>query len=203
MNESELDLDRELLESQLDRLDEGAAPTDESRPPDPGTFDEDPEGFGFHLDEPEHAVDPLVDEVEDHDDAVLEAYEALVEAFNDRDLDALLEVVASDGEAPGLLGWDRDNLADAIADLWTRRPTVQLGRATGGEGPGAILWEHDGTSWWRVAAVSVDDVVDGRVGVLEFADDPGLLETLDGPTPEDDPAEGTRWQEWEEGAVDT
>lgn len=200
MNDPDMDLDRELLESQLDRLDDDAVSEDEPPPPDRGTFDGDPDGFGFHLDEPDHAVDPLADEVEAHDDAVIEAYDAVIEAFNDRDLEALLEVVATDGEAPGLLGWDRDNLPDAIADLWERRPTVQLGRASDQGAAIAILWEHDGSSWWRVAAVTVDDVQDGCVGVLAFADDAGLVEGLDGLPPEADVTEGARWEEWEEGA---
>jgi hypothetical protein len=63
-----------------------------------------------------------------------------------------------------------------------------------------VLWEHDGTSWWRLAVVSVDDVRDGCVGVLEFVDDPDLVERVVTETPDDELVEGARWQEWEEGA---
>ena len=123
-------------------------------------------------------------------------------AFNARDLDDLLVLVASDGEAPGLLGYDRANLPEAVTDLWTRRPTVLVtrGELASDGGPCGVLWEHDGTAWWRLAVVSVDDVRDGCVGVLEFADDPDLVDQVATEAPDEALVEGARWQEWEEGA---
>lgn len=202
---SDLDPREAALEAQLDRLDDAAsAGTDvEETVPDRGTFDPDTDGFGFHLDDdPDQAIDPLADAVEDHEHADgTDVVDALVAAFNARDLEDLVELVASDGEAPGLLGYDRANLPEAVTDLWNRRPTVLVtrGELASDGGPCGVLWEHDGTDWWRLAVVSVDDVRDGCVGVLEFADDPHLVEQVVTETPDEELVEGARWQEWEEG----
>jgi hypothetical protein len=202
--EDELDPRTAALEAQLDRMDDVALEgerVEQNEPPDLGTFDEDVDGFGFHVDEdPDAAVDPLADAVETHEgpDAI-DAVDELVAAFNGRDLDDLLAVVANDGEAPGLLGYDRANLPTAVADLWDRRPTVQVTRGYLDGRVAGVLWEHDGTQWWRLAVVSVDDVKDGCVGVLEFADDPNLVEQVVAPPPDGELVEGATWREWEEG----
>jgi len=192
------DLDRLAAEAeaQLDRIDgdDQPAPMGDDR----GSFSGDE--YGFHVDDPDL---PAVDEEPEPivpDAAVADALEAIAETFNARDLDALLEVVARDGEAPGLLGGDRANLPGAIEDLWTRRPNGTLTRGQAGDEDVGVLWEHDGSRWWRVAVVHVADVRDGRVGVLEFSDDPALLEQVAATAPDDDLEEGARWSEWDEGA---
>lgn len=184
-------------EAQLDRLDgergESAVPAAER-----GTMDAD--DYGFHVDDPDGEL--FEDELEAgvrNDDAA-DAIDTLAEAFNARDLDALLEVVAPDGEAPGLLGGDRDNLPEALEDLWTRRPSSCLTRGLVNDSDVGVLWEHDGTNWWRLAIVHVDDVDDGLVGVLEFSDDTALLEQVACEEPGDDLEEGATWAEWAEGA---
>lgn len=188
------------LEAQLDRLDEDGRAGTSAPLPDVGDFDAQADGFGFHLDEPEEALDPLADAVEPHETTDdVEVVDELVTAFNDRDLDDLLEVVARDGEAPGLLGYDRDNLPSAVTDLWERRPTVLLTRGELDEQVVGVLWEHDGAAWWRLAVVCIDDIAAGRIGVLEFADDPDLLERVTTGAPDGDLLEGERWQEWDEG----
>lgn len=201
---SDLDPRTAALEAQLDRLDDAAnadAPSPAAEPPDRGTFDPGTDGYGFHLDDdPDQAIDPLADAVEDHEgNGEADVLDELVAAFNGRDLDDLLALVANDGEAPGLLGYDRANLPEAVADLWTRRPTVLVTRGELDGAAAGVLWEHDGTDWWRLALVSVDDVRDGCVGVLEFADDPDLVERVVTEAPDEDLVEGARWQEWDEG----
>lgn len=201
---SDLDPRTAALEAQLDRLDDAAnadAPSPAAEPPDRGTFDPGTDGYGFHLDDdPDQAIDPLADAVEDHEDnGEADVLDELVAAFNGRDLDDLLALVANDGEAPGLLGYDRANLPEAVADLWTRRPTVLVTRGELDGAAAGVLWEHDGTDWWRLALVSVDDVRDGCVGVLEFADDPDLVERVVTEAPDEELVEGARWQEWDEG----
>ncbi len=160
----------------------------------------DPEEYGFHVDDPD--ADLLDDDLDAglRDDEEATLLDAVAEAFNARDLDQLMAVLASDAESPGLLGFDRDNLPEAIEDLWQRRPTGCLTRGYHGEVHVGVLWEHDGAAWWRVAAVHVDDVGDGTVGVLEFTEDPSLLDELiaDPPDP-DELDEGARWSEWEDG----
>ena len=200
------------MEAQLDHLDQVRSDEEErdeaSRTElDRGAFDPVEDAFGFHVDGPDDlptgtvALDDDTDGLPTHVDegTVVAVLDELVVAFNHRDLEDLLEVIAADGEAPGLLGYDRDNLPDAVTDLWVRRPTVQLTRGTVDDSAVGVLWEHDGSAWWRLAAVCIDDVHDGVVGVVEFADDPELLERVEASEPDDDLLEGERWQEWDEG----
>lgn len=203
------DRTRAAAESRLEALDDVELVPDEvsddgDEPVEsatPGVPSVGPGDFGFHEDDPDD--DLLADDLDAglRDDAEADALDALAEVFNARDLEQLLAVVASDGEAPGLLGYDKDNLGEAIEDLWQRRPTCCLTRGHHLDEHVGVLWEHDGTDWWRVAAVHVDDVTDGAIGVLEFTPDPALLDEIIAEAPEsDDLDEGSRWSEWEEGS---
>jgi hypothetical protein len=161
----------------------------------------DPEEYGVHVDDP--ASDLLDDDMDVglRDDGEASALDVLAETFNARNLDGMMQIVAADGEAPGLLGYDRENLAVAVEDLWQRRPTCCLTRGYHADEHIGVLWEHDGSAWWRVAAVHVDDVQEGLIGVIEFSDDAALLDALDADPPDaDDLEEGARWSEWDEGA---
>jgi hypothetical protein len=180
-------------EAQLDRFDDA--------PSTNGVGDAvHPQDYGIHVDDPE--TDLLDDDLDAglRDDVEADAIDAIAEAFNARDLEALLDVVAPDGEAPGILGYDVDNLPRAIEDLWHRRPSICLTRGSAGTEHVGVLWEYDGRAWWRLAAVHVDDVEDGHVGVIEFSDDTTLLEQINSPTPDDELEEGALWEEWAEGA---
>jgi hypothetical protein len=161
----------------------------------------DPEEVGLHLDDggdDGHLDDDERDNVAEIDTDVVDAF---AEAFNARDLDALLAVVAADGEAPGLLGGDRDGLAEAVEGLWHRRPTCCVTRGRVNEVVVGVLWEHDGTTWWPLATVHVADLDDdGMVGVLEFSDDASLLDEVEAERPDGDLEEGSRWSEWDEGS---
>jgi hypothetical protein len=160
-----------------------------------------PDDYGIHVDDPD--ADLLSDDLDAglRDDGEADALDALAERFNARDLDGLLELLSPDAEAPGLLGHDRANLPEAVEGLWRRRPSGCLTRGYVGTEHVGILWEHDGTNWWRVAVVHVDDVAEAGIGVLEFSDDAALIERVvcDGPD-DDDLEEGARWVEWDEGA---
>ena len=193
-------------EAQLERIDDDLLDREGRGEPDadgPVTDGVEPDGYGFHVDDPE--TDLLDDDLDAglRDDAEADALDAVADAFNARDLDALLDLLAPDGEVPGLLGSDRANLPDAVQDLWRRRPTCCLVRGRSETEHVGVVYDHDGAAWWRLAAVHVDDVVDGRVGVLEVSDDTALLDQVicDGPDVED-LDEGARWAEWDEG-VDT
>ena len=203
------DRTKAAAESRLEALDDIELEPDEASDdgdqpvgnPTPEAPTVGPEDFGFHEDDPDD--DLLADDLDAglRDDAEADALDALAEVFNARDLEQLLAVVASDGEAPGLLGYDKDNLGQAIEDLWQRRPTCCLTRGHHLDEHVGVLWEHDGTDWWRVAAVHVDDVADGMIGVLEFTPDPALLDEVVAEAPEaDELDEGARWSEWEEGS---
>jgi hypothetical protein len=190
---TEFDRSAAGAEAQLDRFDEAPSAN--------GVGDAvHPHDYGMHVDDPE--TDLLDDDLDAglRDDVEADAIDAVAEAFNARDLDALLEIVAPDGEAPGLLGYDVENLPEAVEGLWHRRPTVCVTRGMVGTEHVGVLWEHDGKDWWRLAVVHVDDVVDGHIGVLEFSDDTALLEQVECSAPDDDLDEGARWAEWSDGA---
>jgi hypothetical protein len=183
--------DSRLHRSNGDReLDDGPMPADLT------AIDRDE--FGFHVDDPDGPIDE--DELDEVAETDTDVVDALAEAFNARDLEALLDVVAADGEAPGLLGGDRDNLPTAVESLWHRRPSCALTRGRVDGAVVGVLWEHDGSAWWPLAVVHVDDIDDdGLVGVVEFSDDPALLDELEADGPDQDLEEGSRWVEWEEG----
>jgi hypothetical protein len=201
---NEVDRYQAAAESGLDRIDDvetdpgSTSDADVSNGAVPAIATDD---YGVHLDDPD--VDLLTDDLDAglRDDGEADALDAVAERFNARNLDGLLDVVSPDAEAPGLLGYDVANLPEAVQDLWSRRPTVCLTRGYVETEHVGVLWEHDGTDWWRVAVVHVDDVVDDRIGVLEFSDDAALLERVvcDGPDAQD-LEEGARWVEWDEGA---
>lgn len=134
----------------------------------------------------------------------VELVDGIAEAFNARDLDSLRDQCTPDCEVPGLAN-DFDQLDDAIGDLWVRRPTITMTRSVDEEGMAVgVLWERGDTAGWApVGTVHVD--VDGDhtlAAVLEFSDDPSLLDMLELDPPDGELEEGARWEEWDEGAVD-
>jgi hypothetical protein len=199
---------RAAAETRLDQVDAESERAEEDVP-DPASTPSGPDvgvdagDYGIHVDDPEA---DLLDEDLDaglRDDRGADLLDALGETFNARDLDGLLELVAPDAEAPGLLGYDVANLPDAVEDLWQRRPTCLLTRGLSDGQHVGVLWEHDGSAWWRAAVLHVEAASEGRAGVLEFTDDAALLERVTSEPPDpDDVAEGTRWHEWEDGVDD-
>lgn len=197
-------------EAQLDRIDDRRA---DGPPDDSGTADEIDLTDGMHI---EHAdtdlmapaalgltTDEILLELDPPGDAeLIDCAEAFAEAYNARDLDSLLELLREDSEMPGL-GNDIDNLPEAVEDLWERRPSTVLTRGDLDGRVLAVMWElGDGSAWWRVATVHFDDCQDGTIGVVEFSDDPGILEEVSTVSPDVDLDEGSRWEEWTDGVVD-
>lgn len=197
----EVDHHQAAAEALLDRVDADAPPDELDAParPDGVTLD----GYGFHEDDPD--VDLLDEDLDAglRDDAEADAIDAIAEAFNARHLEQLLDILAPDAETPGFLGHDRANLPEAIEGFWKRRPSLCLTRGHADTEHVGVLWEHDGDDWWPLAALHVDDVQDGRVGVIEITDDGALLERVRcEPPSRDDLEEGARWAEWEDGDGD-
>lgn len=188
---------REIVESQLERMDDQAA--DSAAEPEPSEHLE-PDPYGFHVDDPD--LDLLDDDLDAglRDDVEADALDAIADAFNARDLEGLLETIAVDGEVPGILGYERSNLADAVERLWSVRPNVCLTRGRAGIEHVGVLWEHDGEQWYRIAVVHVDDVDDHAAGVVEVSEDAALLERVLAEPPDDELEQGGRWEEWDEGA---
>jgi hypothetical protein len=197
----EVDYHQAAAEALLDRVDADPDPEQLEAPEQRDGVSLD--GYGFHEDDPE--VDLLDEDLDAglRDDAEADALDAIAEAFNARHLEELVDLLAADAETPGFLGHDRANVADAIESFWKRRPSLCLARGHADAEHVGVLWEHDGAAWWRLAVLHVDDVRDGRVGVIEITDDPALLERVRcEPPADDDLEEGARWAEWEDGATD-
>lgn len=187
-------------EARLDRVDDEQERRAREEVDAPSSDGIDANGYGFHVDDPE--ADLLADDMDAglRDDREADAIDALAEPFNARDVDGLLAVIAPDAEVPGFAGPDLRDLPEAVQDLWRRRPTCLLGRGYVQREHVGVLWEHDGTDWWRTAVVHVDDVQDGLVGVFEFSEDTALLERVQCEPPgPDDLDEVTRWSVWDEG----
>lgn len=201
---AQLDRRQAAAESRLERFDDASVVEFEDDEVSVITFEVAPDvvapgEYGFHLDDPDDEGDEEHDRPTSDDSVLADALDVVAEAFNARDMDGLLDVLASDGEAPGLLSYERGDLPAAIQDLWQRRPTCCLTRGHVDDEHVGVLWEHDGSNWWQLAVVHVDDVVDGTVGVLEFGDDPALLEQVVAEAPDGELEEGSLWSEWEEG----
>ncbi len=132
--------------------------------------------------------DDLPTDVEDwsavRDDDMVDA---LAEAFNARDLDGLVELVAADCEVPGLDGGPT-TVDPALGDLWNRRPSILMTRAVDGDRALGVLWERAASDTWSAIGTLHVDVVDDQVRVLEFSDDVGLLERLQPVAPTADDA---------------
>lgn len=205
-------LDRRLAaaEAQLERLDDGRA---DGPPDDSGTVDAVELSDGMHIEADDEELEApaavglttgeILLELDGHGDAeVVDCVDAFTEAYNARDLEALLELMSEDGEMPGL-GNDLDNLPEAVEDLWERRPSTMLTRAALDAQVLAVMWElGDAGQWWQVATLHFDDCRDGQIGVVEFSDDPAILEEVQTVAPDADLDEGSRWEEWTDGAVD-
>lgn len=111
--------------------------------------------------------------------------DALVEAFNARDLEGLAELSAPGCEVLGLSSGLRD-LDPAIGDLWDRRPSVLLTRAVDDDRALGVLWERAATQTWAPVGVAHVDGDDEVLQVLEFSDDLGLIERLAPAAPDAD-----------------
>ena len=152
---------------------------------------------GMHL---ETAGEPIAlsdDEGPEHADPEgATEVDEFAEAFNSRDLDALIELCTDDCEMPGLAS-DLPHLGESIADLWDRRPTIQLTRAEHDGQSLGILWEQSDDGWAPIATMHVT-LVDELVGALEVSDDASLLDELGSLPPSDDLREGSTWDEWDD-----
>jgi hypothetical protein len=193
VNRSDFDRQSAAAESVLDAIDDGPAMV--------GELDRVELTDGMHIE-----TDPPDLDAEDDADGThhvvdhAELLDTLAEAFNARDVDAILELCTPDCEIPGLAS-DMDDLSGAMDDLWERRPTVTMTRATDDTMAVGVVWERAETAAWApIGTCHVDIDEHGLASVLEFSDDVGLLDTLDLDPPDGDLEEGARWEEWAEGA---
>ena len=137
----------------------------------------------------------------DLDDADLETLRnAFVEAYNARDLDAILTLVASDAELPDISGEGPEALAEELQAVWARSPIVVLTRALVGEAPAAVAWLPDEHGHWTRAGLMTFDSDRGRLTVVEMPDDVECLQAALADDPIGDVLdEELDWSEWDEG----
>lgn len=195
---SEVDIDRQMAaaEAALDRVDDAEFVDTESG-----------EDFdlvdGMHLEDADESWTGAVGSTDEEDGHVapiaVDVIDELCEAFNARDLDAVLDLCAEDCETPGL-AVNCEALGEEFDQLWERRPTVTMTRAVHDDVGVGVVWERgESASWAAIATMHVDLDDDGAIGVLELSDDIGLLDELDAEPPDGDLVEGARWEEWAEG----
>ena len=123
--------------------------------------------------------------------------DALVEAFNNRDLDGLLQVVADDVEVPDDMEGDgAAALANEIESVWQRSPGAVLTRGLLEGQPCAVGWlpDADGT-WNRAALVCMDFDLDATLlTVVTMPEDADALDRVETEEPSDD--EPDEWDDW-------
>lgn len=199
---ADVDIDRHAAaaEAALDRVDDGVDDADLVDPDSGAGVDL---SDGMHLEDADesYAAEVGVDGEEDGHIAPrgVDVIDELCEAFNARDLDAVMDLCSEDCETPGL-AVNCDDLGDELDQLWERRPTVTMTRAVHDDVGVGVLWERgESATWAPIATIHVDLDEDGMIGVLELSDDVALLDELEAEPPDGDMMEGSRWEEWAEG----
>lgn len=137
----------------------------------------------------------------DGDVADLEALrDEFVDAFNARDLDAVLALAHEEIECPDIHGDGAAALAEELSAIWERSPGAILTRGFLDGEPCAVAWltDEDGT-WTRAALVCLDGA-DGLISVVTLPDDADSLDRAEAEDPAgEEPEEGSDWREWDSG----
>lgn len=153
---------------------------------DAGELDLENDGAGEPLDAAATDLETLRDE--------------FVDAFNARDLDALISLARDDIECPDIHGDGAAALADEVGSIWERSPGALLTRAFLDGAPCAVGWLPDEEGSWVRAALVCMDGSDGLLSLVTLPDDVDALDRAEA----DDPAgeeqeEGADWAEWDSG----
>ncbi|HWH31406.1 MAG TPA: hypothetical protein VNU01_01910 [Egibacteraceae bacterium] len=126
---------------------------------------------------------------------------AFVDAFNSRDLEDLLGIVAADVEVPDLPGEDGAGaLAMELERMWANAPALLLTRAFLDGRPCAVAWLPDEEDCWsRVALVCFEHDGD-KLTLVAVPDDVDAMERAEAEAPDGDELdEWSDWSEWETG----
>lgn len=141
---------------------------------------------------------------DDDSNAELESLrDAFVDAFNDRDLEALLGLVEQDVDVPDVPGGDDgpDVLADELCAMWERSPGAILTRAHWDGRGCAMAWLPDEEGCWTRAGIWLFDAAGGLLTMVACPDDPDALDRAEAEDPTGEELEEWRdWGEWESGA---
>lgn len=137
----------------------------------------------------------------DGDVADLEALrDEFVDAFNARDLDALLALAHEDIECPDIHGDGVTALAEELTAIWERSPGAILTRGFLDGEPCGVAWLPDEDSAWARVALVCFDGTDGLISVVTLPDDADSLDRAEAEDPAgEEQEEGSDWREWDSG----
>lgn len=135
-------------------------------------------------------------------DSELEALrDEFVDAFNARDLEALLALVSADVECPDLSSEGAPALIEEVDSIWERSPGALLTRGFLDDEPVAVGWLPDEDGCWTRAALVCFDATDGLLCSVAMPDDADALERAEAEDPAgDEVEEWADWSTWESGA---
>lgn len=136
-------------------------------------------------------------------DADLETLrDEFVDAFNARDLDALVALAVDDIECPDIHGDGKSALAEELSAIWERSPGALLTRGFLDGEPCAVAWLPDEDGAWVRASLVCLDGADGLISLVTLPDDADALDRAEAEDPAgEEPEEGSDWAEWESGAA--
>lgn len=123
-----------------------------------------------------------------------------VDAFNARDLDAVVALVADDVDCPDQADSGMEAFAEEIVAIWNRSPAAILTRAYHDGVPCAVGWLPDEDGCWSRAALVSIEVDDGVVVQFMIPDDPNALDGAEAEEPSGDELDAwLDWSEWDRG----
>ena len=123
-----------------------------------------------------------------------------VDAFNARDLDALVALAREDVECPDIHGDGIAALSEEVSAIWERSPGAILTRGFLDDVPCALGWLPDEEGCWSRAALVSFAADDGLLSVVSLPDDTDALERAEGDDPSgEEQEEGADWGEWVNG----
>jgi hypothetical protein len=130
-------------------------------------------------------------------DADLETLrDEFVDAFNARDLEAVLVLAHPDVETPDIAGDGTAVLAEELEAIWERSPGAMLTRAFLEGEACAMAWLPDEDGCWSRAALVRLDAEGGLLTVVALADDADALDRAE--AEELGGEEMQEWQDWSE-----
>ena len=125
-----------------------------------------------------------------------------VDAFNARDLDAVVGLARDDIEVPDIHGDGVAALTDEISAIWERSPAAILTRAFLDGEPCAVAWLPDEEGCWSRASLVCFSGDDGLLSVVSLPDDADALDRAEAEDPAgEEQEEGSNWTEWDSGVA--
>ena len=123
-----------------------------------------------------------------------------VDAFNARDLEAILALVRDDVECPDIAGEGVSVLAEELESIWERSPGAILTRGFLDDTPCAVAWLPDEDGCWSRAGLVCFDSDDGLLSLVELPDDSDALDRANAEDPSGEELdEWADWSGWERG----